>query len=135
MAHTGPTPHQFDKWNCQVFINIKNFYFHTTFLRHQKEVWEYKIYVIFPSYSIGRQGLRLRFVELPTYTIFISLAIEISKNNIDAFRVFNKQYYKIILTKRFYQTNLTFSESCCQILQAFSRKILPNNATFSLRCE
>ena len=23
MAHTGPTPYQFDKWNSQVFIKIK----------------------------------------------------------------------------------------------------------------
>ena len=25
MAHMGPTPYQFDKWNCQVFINIKKY--------------------------------------------------------------------------------------------------------------
>ena len=25
MAHTGPTPCQLDKWNCQVFINIKKY--------------------------------------------------------------------------------------------------------------
>ena len=37
MAHTGPTPHQFDKWNCQVFINIKNFYFHITFWGTKKK--------------------------------------------------------------------------------------------------
>ena len=28
-----------------------------------------------------------------------------------------------------------FSESYCQILHTFSRKILPDNTSFSLRCE
>ena len=25
MADTGPTPSQFNKWNCKVFINIKKY--------------------------------------------------------------------------------------------------------------
>ena len=25
MAHMGPSPYQFDKWNCQMFINIKKY--------------------------------------------------------------------------------------------------------------
>ena len=25
MAHTRPIPCQFDKWNCQIFINIKKY--------------------------------------------------------------------------------------------------------------
>ena len=51
----------------------------------------------FPLIPLGRQGLRLRFVELLTYTISVSLTTEIHKTNINTFRVINKQYYKIIL--------------------------------------
>ena len=56
-----------------------------------------KIYIIFPLIPLRRQGLILRFIELPTYTISVSLTIEIHKNNIDTSWVTNKQYYKIIL--------------------------------------
>ena len=45
--------------------------------------------------------IRLYFVELLTYAISISLTIEIHKINIDTSKVTNKQYYKIILFKKF----------------------------------
>ena len=50
----------------------------------------------FPLIPLGQQGLRMSFVELPTYVISVSLIIEIHKNNTDTFRVTNKQYCKII---------------------------------------
>ena len=34
-----------------------------------------------------------------------------------------------------YQTNLTFSGSYCQMLQTFSREIVPDNTSLSVRCE
>ena len=80
-----------------------------------------------PLIPLGQQGLH--FVELPAYAISISLTIEIHKNNTD------KQYYKIYISKGFYQAKLTFSESYSQILQTFSGKIVPDNTSFSLRCE
>ena len=64
-----------------------------------------------PIIPSGQQGLRLCIFKLLT-TIFISLTIEIHKNNSETFRVTNKHYYK-----------LTFSESYCQILHT-SKKIV-----------
>ena len=43
-----------------------------------------------------QQGLKLRFVKLPTYAISASLPKEIHKNNTDTFGVTNKQHYKIL---------------------------------------
>ena len=75
------------------------------FLRHQKDLWKWKI-VIFPPYSgLERKVLRL-FVELSTYAISV-FSIEIHKNNINTSRV-----------ATFYQTKLTFSE------------LLPSNTDF-----
>ena len=47
----------------------------------------------FPLITLGQQGLGLRFVELPNYTISVSLTKEIHKNYTDTLRVTNKQYY------------------------------------------
>ena len=88
-----------------------------------------------PLLPLGQQWLRLHFVELPTYAIFISLVIEIHINNTDTFRVTDKQFYKMILFKRFLLNKATLSKGYCQILQTFSRKIVPDNTSFSLRCE
>ena len=84
------------------------FYFHTLWcLRKVSSFWgtgkngkkceNKKLMSFFSLISLGRQGLRLRFVEFPTYIISVPLTIEIHKHNIDTFRVTNKQYYKIIL--------------------------------------
>ena len=69
----------------------------------------------FPLIPLGRQGLRLRFVELPTYTISVSLMIEMHKNNTDTFSVTNKQYYK---------TKSLSNET------DISRELLPNTTDF-----
>ena len=55
-----------------------------------------------------QQGLELHFVKLPTYANFVSLVIEIHINNIDTFRVTNKQYYKIILFYKFLSNKRDF---------------------------
>ena len=54
-----------------------------------------------PIFLFWQRGLRLHFVELLTYTISISLTIEIHKNSIDTFIVTNKKYYQIILSWNF----------------------------------
>ena len=85
-----------------------------------------KIYVIFPPYSgLAQQGLRLVFVKLPTYVISVSLRIEIRKKKACSQKT--EQNLKFLATKK------TFSESCCQILQTFSRDIIPDNTSFPLR--
>ena len=55
---------------------------HKTFLRHQERSEKMKILSYFPPYSGLRWQwlLRLCFVEIPTYTISISLTIETHKN-------------------------------------------------------
>ena len=63
--------------------------------------------------------LRLHFAELLTNAISISLAIEIHKNNIDTFRITNKQYYKIILFWKFLSTETDIF-----------RELLPNITNF-----
>ena len=73
------------------------------FFRHQKEVWEWKICVIFSHIPLGQQGLRLRSVELLIYTISISITIEIHKSNIDTFRVTKTTYF---FPGKFYQAIL-----------------------------
>ena len=55
-----------------------------------------KIYVIIHHYSIRTKRVKIVFVELLTYTVSISVTIEIHKKKIDTFRVTNKRYYKII---------------------------------------
>ena len=54
----------------------------------------------FPLFHWDDKSYDMRFVELPTYTIPVSLTKEIilNEDNIDTFRVSNKQYYKIILS-------------------------------------
>ena len=102
----------------------QNFYFHTSLwcLRKVSSFWSTKIKCenktfmsFFPLIPLGRQGLRLRFVELPTYTISVSLMIEIHKNNTDTFSVTNKQYYK---------TKSLSNET------DISRELLPNTTDF-----
>ena len=65
------------------------------------------------------------------------LTIEIHKNNIDNSRVTNKQNCKKYFPKSFYQTKLTFSELLINTkdLKTFSREIVPDNNSFSLRCK
>ena len=53
-----------------------------------------------PLIPLGWQGLRIRFAKLPSYAISVSLTIGIHKNNVETFRVTEKQYYKIILFKK-----------------------------------
>ena len=62
-----------------------------------KKLIEIKNGIIFIFTLLCGASERLHFVELPTYTISVSLTIAIPKNNIDTFRVTNKQYFKIIL--------------------------------------
>ena len=92
--------------HCKI-IKWHNFYFHTSlwclrkvssFWGTEKECQNIKFMLFFPFIPLGWQGLRLRFVKLPTYTISISLTTKMHKNNIDNVRVTNKQYYKIILS-------------------------------------
>ena len=98
------------KWLIEI-KKCNNFYFHTSlwYLKRFHFLGErsvrIKIYVIPPSpiFLFWQRGLRLHFVELLTYTIFISLTIEIHKNSIDTFIVTNKKYYQIILPEIFYQ--------------------------------
>ena len=113
-------------WNKKWY----KFLFAHFFAVPQKEVSKQKIYVIFPPYSrLWLKGLRL-FSWTPNLCHLVSLTIEIHKNNADNSRVANKQYYK-----SFYQTKLTFSVSYCKILQTLSREIVPDNTSFSHRCE
>ena len=83
-----------------------NFYFQASlwcirkvwFICGTKKNSENKKFVFLPLILLGQQGLRLYFVKLLTYNTSISLKTEIHKNNIDTFRVTNKQYHKIILS-------------------------------------
>ena len=89
--------------------NDTDFYFHTSFwcvreVSSRKKCENKKIPIIPPPHPpptplilLGQQGLRLRFAEILTCVPFVSLTIEIHKNNTDTFRVTNKQYYKTIL--------------------------------------
>ena len=54
MDQTGPTPYEFDKWNCQVFINIK----------------KYKI-----VFKIRKDHLRIIFFLGNIYEIFPNLIV------------------------------------------------------------
>ena len=63
-----------------------NVYFHTSlwclgkvssFWGNKKKRENKKIMSFSPLISLGQQGLRLRFVKLPTYAISVSLTIEI----------------------------------------------------------
>ena len=124
------------KWHkflfSHVFVVSQNGFI---FLRHQKEEWKEKKYVVFTSYSgFGRQGFRLCFcrtLDLYHFRFF---------NNRDT----QKQYWhqskqqtvqKKFFSKSFYQTKLAYSESYCQILHIFSREVVPGNTSFSLICE
>ena len=60
------------------------------FLKHRKQ-FENKKFMSFSLYSIGMTRFKTAFVEPPSYNISISLTIEI-QDNIDTFRVTNKQY-------------------------------------------
>ena len=100
------------KWLIEI-KKCNNFYFHTSlwYLKRFHFLGErsvrIKIYVIppppppSPIFLFWQRGLRLHFVELLTYTISISLTIEIHKNSIDTFIVTNKKYYQIILSWNF----------------------------------
>ena len=93
--------------------NDTDFYFHTSFwcVREVSSFWgtrkkcENKKAPIIPPpppppspYSIWATRVKTAFCRnLDLCAISVSLTIEIHKNNIDTFRVTNKQYYKTIL--------------------------------------
>ena len=62
MAHTGPTPYQFDKWNSQVFIKIKKY-------KIVFKIRKYDSRIIF--YLMARKDLRfkqvLKYARLKKY--------------------------------------------------------------------
>ena len=63
-----------------------------------------RIYVIFPPHSSGTKRVATAFCwtfSVPFNAISVSLTIAILKNNVNTFRVTNKQYYKIIIFKKF----------------------------------
>ena len=70
-----------------------------------------------PLIPLGQQMLGLRFVELPTSAISVSLTTEAHKNNTDTFRVANKQCYEIILSKSI-------------ISKSFFLKVFPESFSF-----
>ena len=88
------------------------------FLRHQKEVWK-KNYVVFPLIRFWRQGSSLCFLELLNDAISTLIILEIHKNNIGTLGIFSKQYYKIILFKKFLSN-----------ANDIFRELLPNSTDF-----
>ena len=86
--------------------------------------WSVKTKRNYPLFQIWKLRVKTNddFVELTTYTITVYLTREIRKNNSDTCTITNRQYYKNYISKSFYQTKLTFSESYCQVLEFFPGK-------------
>ena len=116
ISPSGPKHNKIINWNKKWQFLFLHFFVVSQkvfiFLRHRKEVWEQKKYLIFPLIPLGWQGLRLHFVELSTDTISVSLTIEIHKNNIDTLRV------KII------KRNWHFQRVTAKYCRLFSGKLL-----------
>ena len=96
-----------------------------SFPEHPKVInWNKKFVSVSPLIPLGWQGLQLPFAKLLTYAISVSLTIEIHKNNIDTFRVTNKQYYKIILFLKFLsKLNWHFQEVTDKYYELFPEKL------------
>lgn len=60
--------------------------------------------------------------------------LRVKSKNITS-RVTTKQYCKQYFSISFYQTKLTFWESYCQIIQTIFIEDVPDNNSYSLRCE